>query len=258
MHGHLFFSHSLHLVVCALGPDSSCAGGPPTTLMSQCCHSPWTSESTGFNFVSPKNRTSNLTLTLCCTTNMHALGTCMSTCAFPFPFAFPDATSLPSNLVSLNTDGAVHMLLQPVMLLLPFSAFRVASSCHAATSVFQLAYNICTSSILAMMWPATHGSMPWSLALWRLTCNRSCNPVSSQFIQRAPPHTSLRSHCTIHISCSCSNSSLSSGINIPSVNTTSAVVMISSMILAFLASASVGQVRARMAWNDMLLRELRW
>ena len=32
MHGCLFFSHSPHLVMCALGPDSSCTGGPPTTL----------------------------------------------------------------------------------------------------------------------------------------------------------------------------------------------------------------------------------
>ena len=31
MHGRLFFSHSPHLVTCALGPDSSCTGGPPTT-----------------------------------------------------------------------------------------------------------------------------------------------------------------------------------------------------------------------------------
>ena len=30
-HGHLFFSHSPHLVMCVLGPDSSCTGGPPTT-----------------------------------------------------------------------------------------------------------------------------------------------------------------------------------------------------------------------------------
>ena len=33
MHSHLFFSHGPHLVACALGPDSSCAGRPPTTLM---------------------------------------------------------------------------------------------------------------------------------------------------------------------------------------------------------------------------------
>ena len=36
-------------------------------------------------------------------------------------------------------------------------------------------------------------------------------------------------------------------------NTASAAVTISSTILAFLASASVGRVRVRMAWNDMLL-----
>ena len=39
----------------------------------------------------------------------------------------------------------------------------------------------------------------------------------------------------------------------PLVNTASAAVTISSVILAFLVSASVEQVRARMAWNDMLL-----
>ena len=33
MHGRLFFLHNPHLVVCALGLDSSCTGGPPTTLM---------------------------------------------------------------------------------------------------------------------------------------------------------------------------------------------------------------------------------
>ena len=32
-HGCLFFKHSLHLVVCVLGLDSSCTGGLPTTLM---------------------------------------------------------------------------------------------------------------------------------------------------------------------------------------------------------------------------------
>ena len=31
MHTRLFLSHGPHLVVCALGPDSSCAGGQPTT-----------------------------------------------------------------------------------------------------------------------------------------------------------------------------------------------------------------------------------
>ena len=55
-----------------------------------------TSESAGLNFVSPKNRTSDLTLTLHCTTNMHTLGACTSACTFPFPFPLPDATSLPS------------------------------------------------------------------------------------------------------------------------------------------------------------------
>ena len=36
-------------------------------------------------------------------------------------------------------------------------------------------------------------------------------------------------------------------------STASATVTISSAILAFLALASVGRVRVRMAWNDMLL-----
>ena len=34
MHSHLFFSHNPHLVACALGPDSSCTGRPPTTSSS--------------------------------------------------------------------------------------------------------------------------------------------------------------------------------------------------------------------------------
>ena len=34
MHAHLFLSHGPHLVMCALGPDSSCTGGPPTTSTS--------------------------------------------------------------------------------------------------------------------------------------------------------------------------------------------------------------------------------
>ena len=214
-------------------------------------HLPQTGESAGFTFVSLKNGTSDLTLTLCCTTDMCALGTCTSTHAFPFPFALPDTTSLPSNPVGLNdTDGVAHCSSSTHC---ASSTFCTTSSHHAAASVFHLAHNGCTSSIFSMMWLVTHGSIPWSLAFWRLTCNKSCNPVSSQLIQRAPAHTSRHSHCAVHISCSCSNSSLSSGIDIPSANTTSAVVTISSAILAFLVSVSVGWVRARMAWNDMLL-----
>ena len=34
MHSRLFFLHSPHLVACALGPDSSCTGGLPTTSTS--------------------------------------------------------------------------------------------------------------------------------------------------------------------------------------------------------------------------------
>ena len=37
---------------------------------------------------------------------------------------------------------------------------------------------------------------------------------------------------------------------------TLAAVMISSAILAFLASVSVGRVRVRMVWNDMLLKRV--
>ena len=212
---------------------------------------PWTSESTGFTFVSLKNGTSNLTLTLHCTTNMHALGACTSVCAFPFPFPLPDATSSLSNPVGLNDMDMVAC--HSSLTCRATSTFHTTSSHHAAASVFHLAHNRCASSIFAMTWLATRGSIPWSLAFWRLTCNKSCNPVSSQLIWRAPACTSLRSHRAVHISCSSSNSSLSSGIDIPSVNTASAVVMISSVILAFLALASVGRVRARMAWNDMLL-----
>ena len=182
---------------------------------------------------------------------MCTLGTCMSVCDFPFPFVLPNATSLLSNPVGLNdTDGAAHC---SSLTHCTSSTFRATSSCRAAASVFHLAHNGCASSIFVMTWLATHGSIPWSLAFWRLTCNKSCNLVSSQLIQRAPPRTSLQFHRAVHISCSSSNSSLSSGINIPSANTASAAVMISSAILAFLASASVGWVRARMAWNDMLL-----
>ena len=130
-------------------------------LLLRCCHhcrSLQTSENTGLNFVSPKNGTSELTLTLCCTTNMHVLGACMSVCAFPFPFPLPNTASLPSNLVGLNDTDSVAC--RSSLTHHASSAFHVASSHHTATSVFHLAHNVCASSILVMMWPATHGSIP--------------------------------------------------------------------------------------------------
>ena len=128
--------------------------GPCTvTLPLRCCHChccfQQTSGSAGFTFVSPKNRTLDLTLTLHCTTDMHTLGACASTCAFPFPLALPNATSLPSNLVGLNdTDVAAHCSSSTHSV---SSTFHATSSCHAATSAFHLAHNGCASSIFMTM-----------------------------------------------------------------------------------------------------------
>ena len=121
-------------------------------LLLQCrhrCRSLRTSESTGLNFVSPKNRTSDLTLTLHCTTNMHT---------FPFPFPLPDATSPLSNPVSLNNMDRVACCSSSTCR--ASSAFHIASSCCTAASVFHLAHNGCASSILATMWLVTCGSIP--------------------------------------------------------------------------------------------------
>ena len=124
----------------------------------QCRHLPQTSESTGFNFVSPKNGTSDLTLTLRCTTDICTLGACTSTRAFPFPFPLPDTASLLSNLVGLNDmDSVAHRSSSTCR---ASSAFCIASSHHTSTSIFHLAHNRSAFSILVTMWPATCGSIP--------------------------------------------------------------------------------------------------
>ena len=112
-------------------------------------HLPQTGESAGFTFVSLKNGTSDLTLTLHCITDMCASGACTSAHAFPFPFALPDATSLPSNLVGLNDTDRVARCSSSTRH--TSSAFHATSSCYAAASAFHLAHHRWASSIFAMM-----------------------------------------------------------------------------------------------------------
>ena len=84
----------------------------PLRQWQQCCL-PWTDESTGSTFVSLKNGTSNLILTLHCTTDMHAL----------FPSLLPCLT-LPHHQVIWSVwttwTGQLITLLWPTMLLPPF------------------------------------------------------------------------------------------------------------------------------------------
>lgn len=172
------------------------------------------------------------------------LGACTNGWAFTFSFTLTAVTLLPSNPVSLNdTDGATHCSSSThctSSACHTSSTAQSSSLCHATASAFHCMHVRCTSSIFVVMWPMIYGSTPWSHSFWRLCSNILYIPVSLSPIQITSLYTKDLSHHIIHIVFSSSKLLLSSGIAMPSVNTTLATVLRSFTIRAFLALALVG------------------